>query len=116
MSDDQQTEKHVSRGTLEKLLKASDRCTTEVGVARQAYGEQLTKACNGGLNRFAFGIVQKLWRKDPAKAAQDIRALNLYIDQLGLNAQLDLEDQINDAEATDTADAEWDAAAPQQPN
>lgn len=111
---DQDVEKHVSRGTLEKLLKAADRCNSAIGSAREEYGQAVEKA--KGLNKFAFGVVQKLYKKDPAQAAKDIRALNLYIEQLGLDAQGDLEDAINDAEAAEEEEEGGDGDDPNGSN
>jgi len=95
---DTDVERHVSRGTLKMLLKASAVCSSEMGASRERYGAQVEKAEKGGLNKFAFGVVQKLWKQDAVKAAHNIRALLLYIDLLGLDAQGDLEDAINDAD------------------
>ena len=89
-------EKHVSKGTLEKLLKAKSRMESEAGTARQAYGDALSTAANLGLNPWAFRQAAALHKMDPGKAAQNIRALELYIDHLGLAAQTDLEDVIDD--------------------
>ena len=105
MATDKTVEKHVSKGTLEKLLKASQVCSSQCGDARQSYGDKVTKAANEGLNKFAFGVVQRLWKQDPAIAAHNIRAMLLYIEHLGLDAQADLEDVINDGD-DDREDAE----------
>ena len=91
-------EKQISKGGLEKLLKASQVCTTDCGTARQKFGEQVNDASNRGLNRFAFGVVNKLYKQDPAVAALNIRAIKLYIEHLDLDAQGDLEDVINDGD------------------
>lgn len=119
MATDKNVEKHISRGTLEKLLKSNARCASTIGDARQAFGEELSKATNRGLNKFAFGVVKKLYNQDPAKAAQNIRAIMHYVELLGLDAQSDLEDVIDDGndeveEANGTSDEEWNAAAPDE--
>ena len=59
------------------------------------------EAVTRNLNKFAFRIIRQLDKQDPAKAAHNIRALNLYIDMLGLAAQTDLEDAIDDKAVQD---------------
>jgi hypothetical protein len=95
-------EKHISKPALEKLLKAADVADREVAELRSKWGSVVGKAVTADhLDKFAFPIVKRLWKMDPAKAAFHIRALTLYIDLLGLAAQTDLEDVVVAAEQAD---------------
>ena len=105
------SERHVSKGQLEKLLGASERCQTSCEDARFKVKVEIEKAKASGLNPWAFGIVKQLWKQDASKAAHNIRALKLYIDHLGLEAQADLEDVINDLDVDE--DEDEDVAIPE---
>jgi hypothetical protein len=102
---DQTVERHVNKGDLEKLLRADAQLNTANGDARQSYDQVLAPLVKKGLNKYAFGVVKKLYKMGDLKAAHAIRAIDLYIDMLGLRAQGDLEDIIDDA----TAEAEAEA-------
>lgn len=93
-------ERHISKPRLESLLKADQAASSDISARRAELGNKLTKAeTDDHLNKFAFGIVKRLWKMDAVKAAHNIRALSLYIDLLGLAAQGDLEDAIDEDKA-----------------
>src|SRR5580765_3160284 len=100
----EQTEKHLGRPALEKLLKALDVRDSEVGAANGLASAAMEKSERAGLNKFAFGVARKLYKQDPVKAAHNIRALMLYIDLLGLEAQTDIEDAIKEQDKADERD------------
>lgn len=98
-------ERHISKPRLEKLLKADAAASSNIGEERQRIGDLLTKAeTEDHLNKWAYGIAKKLNKMDAAKAALNIRALLLYIDLLGLAAQTDIEDAIDDDKVLDLDD------------
>ncbi len=106
--DDSKPERHVSKGDLEKLLKATQVCDRDAGEAKATLAAAYDRAVKKGLNKDAFRFVNKLHRMDAGRAAHVIRALNLYIDMLGLDAQADLEDAMNAAGEDDDDDESID--------
>ncbi len=75
-----------------------------MGAANGLASAAMEKAERAGLNKFAFGVARKLYKQDPVKAAHNIRALMLYIDLLGLEAQTDIEDAIKEQDKADERD------------
>jgi hypothetical protein len=94
-------EKQIAQPKLEKLVKERRGLEGRLSAERQGWGEKITKAADvDHLNKWAFNTVYALSKRDPARAAHDIRALQIYIDYLGLAAQGDFDEVAGEEDDT----------------
>jgi len=107
----EQVERHISEGKLKQLIKAKELMNRRNAEERGAWGAKFKKAVDEDhLRGYAFNVIDRISRMDPAKAAHEWRALLLYGDMMGIAAQTDLEDVIDASKESDDAAEPSDAA------
>lgn len=98
-SDDDRTsvERVTPKSKVLQLYKRKSAMNSRIGEERASYGAAVEKAVESEyLDKVAFDVVTRLAKMDAGKAARHFRNIEIYAEHLGIGAQGDLEDKIDE--------------------
>ncbi|BAQ44370.1 hypothetical protein [Methylobacterium aquaticum] len=104
--------KGVSAETLETLVRECASIKSKMDTARGELGSTIKDAEEThGINRPAFKLAMKLKGQETDKRRDFMRSFKDYCEKLGLNSQLDMFEQDDDAPEAEAAAADQGEAA-----